>query len=127
MARASESTEVLRTTLDSPTAGEAGGPHILAATPRAPPPRSVALLPDRDVPRLGRDPREPGADRGIPREIETALAGDVGVGVQRDVCDRVALPDEKAPLLEVPLHRVEGSVPRGVFRRERHGVDGPFV
>src|SRR5206468_12611886 len=58
------------------------------------------------VPRLARHAREPGADVPVAAEVEVALVGGVGVGVERDVGDRVTLRDAEAPVGEVALHPV---------------------
>ena len=60
--------------------------------------RSRRSVGDRDVARLGGDALEPRADRRIGLELEPALRGDVRVGVERDVGDRVALADEELAL-----------------------------
>ena len=73
--------------------------------------RSCGLgLRDRDVPRLRAHALEPGAHRGVGREVELPLVRHVRVRVERDVRDRVALADEEAPAREVRLHHAERRV-----------------
>ena len=48
--------------------------------------------------RLGGHPIDPRAHRRVGRERYAALLGDVGVGVERDVGDAVALADEERAL-----------------------------
>ena len=48
--------------------------------------------------------------RGVRSQVEAALGGDVGVGVEGDVGDREAIGDEVLVLGEVALHRVERCV-----------------
>lgn len=62
------------------------------------------------MPGLRADALQPGADGGIPGEVETAFVGDVRVRVERDVGDRVRVSDEKSALAEVLLHDVERCV-----------------
>ncbi len=50
---------------------------------------------------LGGDAVEPSADGGVGGEVEAALAGDVGVGVERDVGDGRALADEPLAIGQV--------------------------
>src|SRR5205809_1292125 len=87
---------------------------------------SVELpLRDRHMSRLARDAREPGADVRVAPEVEVALVGNVRVGVERDVGDRVALRDEEAPLGEVPLHHVERPVAALHLLPQPVGLDLP--
>src|SRR6185437_4029627 len=65
---------------------------------------------DRDVPGLAGHPVEPFPDGRISAEVESALYGHVGVGVEGDVGDGVALVDQEAPRCQVGLHRIERPV-----------------
>ena len=47
------------------------------------------------------------ADRPVAAQVEAALVGDVRVGVEGDVGDRVTLADEVLSASELALHRVE--------------------
>src|SRR5215211_7314741 len=62
------------------------------------------------VSRLGPHELHPGADGWEAGEVEAPFAGDVGVGVERDVGDRVAVCDEEVVLAQVFLHHLEGCV-----------------
>src|SRR5947199_1013610 len=73
---------------------------------------------DRDVSGLPRDAPEPGEDRGKAPQLEAALVSDVGVGVEGDVGDRVAVADEELPALEVALHDAERRVAECPLRLE---------
>ncbi len=53
-----------------------------------------SALGDGNVAGLGRDPRQPGANGGVGFEVVAALIGHVGLGVERDVGDGVALAHE---------------------------------
>ena len=48
---------------------------------------------------------QPGTNRGVASQIEVPLARDVGIGVQRDVRDRIAAGRKEFVLLQVRLHR----------------------
>ena len=74
---------------------------------------------DRDVPWLRRDPLEPAADRRITPQVETALAGNVRVRVERDVRDRVAATDEELLPGETALQRVERKVSAALLLGQR--------
>src|SRR5215211_1608889 len=62
------------------------------------------------VSRLGPHELHPGADSWEAGEIEAPFAGDVGVGVECDVGDRVAVRGEEVVLAQVFLHHLEGCV-----------------
>jgi len=88
-------------------------------------PASSATV-DRDVARLRGDALEPRADPQVRLEVETALFGDVCVGVEREVCERHRVADEPLPALEVPLHRVERAGTAVVpARKPLAGLVGP--
>ena len=53
---------------------------------------------------------EPRVYCGVGGEIEAALVGNVRVGVQRDVRDRVAAAHEEVAEVQVALHQVEAPV-----------------
>ena len=79
--------------------------------------------------RLLRDARQPGDDRGEALEVESGLVRDVGVRVERDVGDRVALGDQEAPALEVALERRKRRIAAAALRLELvwRGGDVPDV
>ena len=82
-------------------------------------PRVGSLVPsgrDRDVTGLGGDALEPAADRRVGGQVEAALVGEMGVGVQRDVGDRVALILEKLTGREMLLHLLQSGVATHVSR-----------
>src|SRR4028119_1440235 len=60
--------------------------------------------------RLRRDAVYPGAQGGVSGEVEAALVGDVGVGVEGDVRHRVAPPDKEVVPDEMPLRDAERIV-----------------
>src|ERR687894_1496678 len=62
------------------------------------------------VSRLLPDELHPGADCGEAAEVETPFFGDVGVGVESHVGDRVAVRDEVVVARKVLLHHPEGGV-----------------
>src|SRR5918997_3925418 len=64
----------------------------------------------RYVARLIPNPLDPGGNGGEAAKVEAPFVGDVGVGVEGDVGDRVAVSDEEFTLSEVPLHHPEGGV-----------------
>ena len=64
----------------------------------------------RDVVRLARDALEPGAQRRKSGKIEIALVRHVGVRVERDVGDGVAVGGEEAMPREMLLHHRERLV-----------------
>src|SRR5665647_102520 len=64
----------------------------------------------RHVARFRSDAVEPGADRRIAAEVEVALMGDVGVGVERYVGDGEPAVDEKVVLGEVHVHHAERAI-----------------
>ncbi len=68
-----------------------------------------------EVAGLGRDTLQPGAHRREAGEIEPAFAGDVGVGVEGDVRDGVAVPDEEIPDFQVTFHYVQRVVAELAF------------
>src|SRR5437867_4727403 len=70
----------------------------------------ILLLRDGNVPGLPPDALEPALDRGKAVELEAALVRNVGVGVEGDVGDRVAVADEELPAPEVALHDAERRV-----------------
>src|SRR5947208_9380163 len=65
-----------------------------------------------DMPRLRRDPLEPAADRRKAREIVVARMREMGVGVECDISDGVAVFHEIATVPEVMLHHGERAVAR---------------
>src|SRR5215470_1174972 len=113
----------------TPTAKVAHSSCVLRVMPRRPHPaagrrytearhgspasagRSAELgLGDQDMVRLIGDAVEPSADARIAGELEIALLGDMGVAVERDIRDRVALADEELAALEMALHGLERLV-----------------
>src|SRR5213076_571074 len=75
-----------------------------SANRRSPRRRRVCrLFVHHHMPGLGGDAIEPGADVGKAGEVVVALVREVGVGVERDVGDGVAVGCEVAVLLEVVL------------------------
>ena len=64
---------------------------------------------------LGRDALQPGADRLEAGAVETTLAGDVGIGVEGNVRDRVAVPEEEGAIVKVALHHAKGVVAELAF------------
>src|SRR5262249_35745535 len=56
------------------------------------------------VPRLDPDPVQPGSHRWVGRKVEAAVAGAMGVRVERDVGDGVARAGEERLALELALH-----------------------
>src|SRR5712691_12437569 len=63
-----------------------------------------------NVARIAGDPLEPRADRRKAGEVELALMGDMRVGIEGDVGDRVTLGGEEAVRLQVLLHDAERLV-----------------
>ena len=88
---------------------------IRTCTNPGPPILSCLALREGDVPRLGGDPLQPGAHRQEPTEVEAALVGDVGVGVEGYVRHRVASADKEVVAREVPLHDVQRVVAEPAF------------
>ena len=85
--------------------------------------RPPDLVVDRDVPGLGRDARDPGADRGVAPEVEPALLGHVRIAEERDVGDRHAIAHEvMAILAEMVLERRERLVSTRAQRGQPVGV-----
>jgi hypothetical protein len=64
---------------------------------------------------LGRDALQPGADRLEAGEVETTLAGDLGIGVEGNVRDRVAVREEEGTIVKVALHHAKGVVAELAF------------
>ena len=56
------------------------------------------------------DALHPGADGWGAAEVEAPFVGDVGVGVEGDVDDGVAIRDEEVVSPQVSFHHPEGSV-----------------
>src|SRR5262245_17216191 len=85
---------------------------------------------DRDVTGLRGDSLDPRLDLRVAREVETALACDMRVGVERDVRDREAAGKEVAPVRKAALKTVEGRIAAFLLlleglRRRRHVVEDP--
>src|SRR4029077_16082626 len=81
--------------------------------------RELPGLRERNVTRLRRDAREPSCDRGILRKIEVALAGAMGVGVERNIGHGIATAGEPILLPEMRVHDAERGVALGMpFRDE---------
>ncbi len=64
----------------------------------------------RYVARLVPNPLDPGGNGGEAAKAEAPFVSDVGVGVEGDVGDGVAVSDEEFTLSEVPIHHPEDGV-----------------
>ena len=53
------------------------------------------------------DTREPPANRGKLAEIEPTFIGDVSIGIERDVGDRITIADEPFARSQMLLHHIQ--------------------
>src|SRR5215207_4105308 len=88
--------------------------NVAASQNRGMLPRSTLRY--RYVSRLRLHPLKPGTDGGEAIEIEASFVGDVGVSVERDIGDRVAIRDEEVATRQMPLQDAEGVVSQPPLR-----------
>lgn len=84
--------------------------------------RGKRLGVEADMARLRGHARAPRGDRRPARQIEAALAGDMRIGIERDVGERQPLADEEGMGLQMRVHQVERGVARGTLARDQRAL-----